>query len=271
MEAMSSERVLLQEMKWPEIRDLVPLKPIVIIPTGSIEQHGPHLPLEVDSRIAKELAYASAQTLHKELPVVVAPGLDIGFSSEHLSFPGTLSLDAETFMRVASQVVVNLIGHGFERFLFLNGHGGNEEALRLVARTLREKHEVLIAATSYWQLAREEIKALRQSPGSGINHGGEEETALMLHLRPQLVDMSLATAGTMRWCSSYLAGSYDQEAQVAYGRKRTDIAPLGHGGDPSVATAEEGKKMFEAIVQAIVQFVREFHTWRIEEMGRPRS
>jgi creatinine amidohydrolase len=268
---MSSEGVLLQEMKWPDVRELISKKPIVIIPTGSIEQHGPHLPLEVDSRIAKELAFASAQILRKEIPVAVAPGLDIGFSGEHLSFPGTLSLDAETFMHVASQVVVTLIGHGFEKFLFLNGHGGNEEALRLVVRTLREKHEVLIAATSYWQLAREEIKALRQSPGSGINHGGEEETALMLHLRPQLVDMTAASAGTLRWCSSYLAGSYDQEAQVAYGRKRADIAPLGHGGDPTVATAEEGKRMFEAIVEAIVRFVREFHTWRLGQMGVPRS
>jgi len=177
---MSAEKVLLQEMKWPEVKELICAKPTVIIPTGSIEQHGPHLPLEVDSRIAKELAFASAQILRPEIPVVVAPGLDIGFSGEHLSFAGTLSLEAETFMRVASQVVLNLIGHGFEKFLFLNGHGGNEEALRLVARTLREKHEVLIAATSYWQLGREAIKALRQSPGSGINHGGEEETALML-------------------------------------------------------------------------------------------
>jgi creatinine amidohydrolase len=143
--------------------------------------------------------------------------------------------------------------------------------LRLVARTLREKHEVLIGATSYWQLAREEIKGLRQSPGGGINHGGEEETALMLHLHPQLVDMSAATASSMAWRSSYLAGTYDQEPQVAYGRKRADIAPLGHGGDPTVATAEEGKKMFEAIVQAIVQFVREFYTWRLDEMGRARG
>jgi creatinine amidohydrolase len=266
-----SERVLLQEMKWPEIRELIPSKPIVIIPTGSIEQHGPHLPLEVDSRIAKELAFASAQNLRKELPVVVAPGLNIGFSGEHLAFPGTLSLKAETFMHVASQILINLIGHGFERFLFLNGHGGNEEALRLVARTMREKHEVLIVATSYWQLAREEIKTLRQSRGGGINHGGEEETALMLHLCPQLVDMSAASAGTLRWCSSYLEGSYDQEPQVTYGRKRADIAPLGHGGDPTVATAEQGKKMFEAIVQAIVRFVREFHGWQLDKMGQARG
>jgi len=268
---MSSERIFLQEMKWPEIRELIPSKPIVIIPTGSVEQHGPHLPLEVDSRIARELAFASAQILRKELSIVVAPGLEIGFSGEHLDFPGTLSLDAETFMHVASQILINLIGHGFEKFLFLNGHGGNEEALRLVARSMREKHEVLIAATSYWQLAREQIKALRRSPGGGINHGGEEETALMLHLRPQLVDMNAATAGTMRWCSSYLVGSYDQEPQVAYGRKRADIAPLGHGGDPTMATADQGKKMFEAIVEAIVRFTREFQTWRLGEMGKPRS
>ncbi|HVZ15910.1 MAG TPA: creatininase family protein [Terriglobales bacterium] len=267
---MHSKTVLLQEMSWPDVRELAAAKPIVIIPTGSIEQHGPHLPLEVDSCIAKALAEASAVRLCEKLPVAVTPVLDLGFSGEHMSFPGTLSLSAKTFMRIVHEVLLDLIRHGFDRFFLLNGHGGNEEALRLVARTLREEHEVIIATASYWQLAREEIQAVRQSPGGGMNHGGEEETSLMLFLRPELVRMEVAQANPLRWRSAYLSGGYERDAAVAYGRKRADIAPLGHNGDPTLATREKGKLLFEGIVEAIVRFGRDFYTWRLDAMSQER-
>ena len=134
---MSSETILLEELSWPEVRTLVARKPIVIIPTGSIEQHGPHLPLEVDSCIAKELARAAATRIVMKVPVVVSPVLSVGFSAEHMTFAGTLSLNPSTLMIVAKEIVLSLIHPGFERFVFLNGHAGNEEALKLVARMLR--------------------------------------------------------------------------------------------------------------------------------------
>ena len=98
-----------------------------------------------------------------------------------------------------------------------------------------------------------------------MNHGGEEETSLMLFLRPHLVNMRAAEANPLRWRSSYLSGSYVLEPPVAYGRLRSDIAPLGHNGDPTRASAERGKHMFEGIVEAIVRFLTEFHTWRLAD------
>jgi creatinine amidohydrolase len=201
------------------------------------------------------------------LPIVVSPILSVGFSGEHMDFAGTLSLSPNTLMLTAKEMVLSLIHHGFERFLFLNGHSGNEEALRLTARMLRQEHNVLIAATSYWQLAREEIKAIRESPGGGMNHAGEEETSLMLFLRPDLVNMDLAEPNPLHWRTSYLSGSYVQEAPVTYGRRRVDIAPLGHNGDPTRASAEKGKRLFEAIVAAVATFLADFDTWRLDGMA----
>jgi creatinine amidohydrolase len=263
---MLSEKVLLQELSWPEVRDLQAAKPVIIIPTGAIEQHGPHLPLEVDSRIAEKLAEAAARKVRPNFPILVTPVVSVGASGEHMSFPGTLSLSTDAFMVVARQILGCLIQHGFDHFFFLNGHGGNEEALKLVARTVREEHEVIITASSYWQLAREEIRSVRESPGGGMNHGGEEETSLMLFLRPDLVNMAVAEANPLRWRSSYLAGNYAQDPPVAFGRKRSDIAPMGHNGDPTLASSEKGRRLFDAIVEAVAHFVKEFHKWRLDQM-----
>lgn len=263
---MSGERVLLQELSWPQVRELQRADPIVIIPAGSIEQHGPHLPLEVDSRIAKKLAEAVARKLQGEIAVIVTPVINPGFSGEHMTFPGTLSLTPDTFMLVAREILLSLFEHKFNRFLFLNAHGGNEEALKLVAHTVRQQKDVLVAVSSYWQLAREEIQALRKSPGSGINHGGEEETSLMLFLQPDLVNMEVAKPNPLRWRSPYLSGTSTHDAAVVVGRRRSDIAPAGHNGDPTMASAEKGKLLFEAIVEAIAHFVRDFREWRLDHL-----
>ena len=99
-----------------------------------------------------------------------------------------------------------------------------------------------------------------------MNHGGEEETSLMLFLRPDLVNMAVAEASPLRWRSSYLAGNYAQDPPVTFGRKRSDIAPMGHNGDPTLASSEKGRRLFEAIVEAVAHFVNEFHKWRLDQM-----
>jgi creatinine amidohydrolase/Fe(II)-dependent formamide hydrolase-like protein len=97
-------------------------------------------------------------------------------------------------------------------------------------------------------------------------HGGEEETSLMLFLRPHLVNMEAVEPNPLRWRSSYLAGSYVQDPPVVVGRKRSDTTPLGHNVDPTLASAERGKLLFEAVVDAVVRFVKNFRTWHLDQM-----
>lgn len=266
---MAESQVLLEEMSWPAIRMVAEKKPCIIIPTGSIEQHGPHLPLLVDALIAQKIAQAAAIRACGQIPVLVAPTMALGLSEEHLDFAGTLSLKPITFMNSATEEVFSLIHHGFDRFLFLNSHGGNLDALKLVARILRQEHGVLVAVTSYWQIAHAKIHSIRQTPGGGVNHGGEEETSIMLYLRPDLVDMSAASSNPLRWRSSYLSGGYLKEPQVNYGRLRRDIAPLGHNGDPTLASADKGRQLFDGIADAVARFLEDFYSWRLDEMVAP--
>ncbi len=268
---MSANEVLLERLSWPKVRNVAGGECSIVIPVGSIEQHGPHLPLLVDSAIARSVAEAAARKVCDRISVIVSPTLAYGLSEEHMGFPGTLSLCIKTFMDMAEEVVVSLKQHGFERFIFLNAHAGNIEALKLVARSLRKHHQCLVAVSSYWEVAFEGLLPLRGGRGGGPSHGGEEETSLMLYLHPDLVDMSSATANPIRWRSPYLSGDKVGGPQVAYGRLRTDIAPQGHNGDPTLASEANGELLFGAIVDGVARFLLDFHTWRLDEMTIPQS
>lgn len=262
---MNGRQFVLEEMKWMQVREAASRRPIVIIPTGSIEQHGPHLPLQVDSLIASELARATAASVQEHLSVLVAPTLSFGCSEEHMDFAGTLSLSPQTFITVAVETIVSLMQHGFDRFFFLDAHAGNMDALRLIVRILRSEKKVLAAAGAYWDIAREAMLSL---PGGtvAINHGGEVETSLMLHLRSDLVDMAAAAPNPLRWRTKYLAGGKGVGPSVSYGRMRRDIAPLGANGDPTLASAEKGRMLFDVIVQALGCFLADFQTWELTRM-----
>jgi creatinine amidohydrolase len=263
---MSGHEILLERLSWPEVRNVASGESSVVIPVGSIEQHGPHLPLLVDAAIARLVSEAAARKVCDQISVIVAPTLVYGLSEEHMGFPGTVTVCIKTFMDMAKEVVVSLTQHGFERFLFLNAHAGNIEALKLVARSVRKRHKCLVAVSSYWEIAYEGLLPLRRGRGGGPSHGGEEETSLMLYLQPDLVDMSTATPNPIRWRSPYLSGDNVRDPQVAYGRLRTDIAPQGHNGDPTLASSANGELLFGAIVDGVARFLLDFHTWRLDEM-----
>jgi len=190
----------------------------------------------------------------------MTPTLAIGFSREHMDFPGTLSLSAETYTKAMMEIVLCLVQHGFRRLVILNGHAGNTEPLKLVVRRVRENHDVLIALANYWALARDALIAAAENPKLRVSHGGEIETALMLYLHPERVRLDYIRPSELMPENPYLAGSLLQEPQVWYGFQRTDLTSTGHTGDPTQATAELGQRFFAAIVDATVAFLRFLHT-----------
>jgi creatinine amidohydrolase len=269
---MSALQVRLHHLTWPEVREAVEQGAVVVIPTGSIEQHGPHLPLVVDALLSESIAEAAVEAAAGRVKALVAPAIHLGYSGEHLDFPGTLSLRPKTLMAVYADVIDSLAQAGFRRMFFLNGHAGNESVLRLALQEARQARRDLLATTSsYWRLAAEPLAALQKDAGAGIAHGGDIETSLAVFLAPDLVKMEQAVPNRPAWGSSYLKGGLACSPAVVYGRLRLDLTRLGHTGDPTLASTGLGERMFRAIVEAVTEFLVDFAQWPLPPgAGTPR-
>jgi len=244
-------RLLLAEMTREQIREVAPTT-IAILPTASTEQHGPHLPICTDATICEAVCRQAAEGASAEVSVTVAPALVYGISDHHRPYPGVLSLPSVTFIQVVSDVAAGLIASGFRKLLIVNGHGGNEEAVRIVARDLANSHPVAVAATDYYIFASASLavaEALSVGPVPG--HAGHFETSLMLALRPDLV-AGRPEAGAGRYVPSPRPG-----VTLARAGARIGDGP-GHTDDASRASADLGRRLLDAIAGELAAFLREF-------------
>jgi creatinine amidohydrolase len=237
----------LPELSWTQVKDYLERGgDLAVIPLGSTENHGPHAPLGTDSIIAEELC----RRLAARLDALVAPVVPLGFCPQHLPFPGSISLSNETISRVLLETAVCLEGQGFRRFVFISGHGGNKTALDLAAGNLKQARpgvqvlhaHVLAVQTS--RHIRDKVETAYGKPLSQIweAHGGEQETAAVMAVRPELV--RLAQAEPEPDVTAYLAKGRDTEVfRIDYDLKRH--APRGNWGDPRSATAEQGRLFYD--------------------------
>lgn len=254
-------------MRWEElttrrIDDLDRDRTVVILPLGSVEQHGNHLPLGTDSILAHDVALATAKLAGD---AVVLPPPWYGFSAHHMRFPGSITLRVETLMALVEDIVGSVIAHGFGRILVVNGHGGNSGAIDVLASTLGHMHygTARIAALTYFQLAREAIADLRLSETGGMGHAGEFETALLQHLRPELVDVKTAATCYPDPGSSYLSTDLLGASAIRTYLDFSDLSPSGTLGDPNLASPELGAKYFLAVVRQLALFLADFRQWQI--------
>jgi creatinine amidohydrolase len=247
----SGKKVLWQELLRHELLTALEQQPVIIVPVGSVEQHGPHCPQDVDISIPYHLAIETAGTID-DFPVIVAPPVTYGFTHYNMGEVGTISLALETFIAVLCDVSRSIWANGFHRIIMLNGHGGNEQPTWAAAVKLAEE-DVWPVALTYWNMASDELLAWSESDAGSIGHGGEWETSLQLHLRPQLVDMSLAVKDDWRLKFGPEVGRY-----AHFPERRREMA---HGvmGDPFVASAEKGERLFRVLVDRLVALCREYH------------
>ena len=173
-------KVFLPDMTFAEVEDILDQVEVAVIPTGSNEGHGPHLPLKVDAATSTHVACGAAERLHPK--VLVTPTLAVGHSPQHLEFPGSMTLRVETQIRVLTDYCQSLMGYGIHRFALVNGHGNNVAVNAQAARRITEELGVKVASFAYWEVIdREAIKAIndgRHYPG----HADEFETSMMLHI-----------------------------------------------------------------------------------------
>jgi creatinine amidohydrolase len=251
-----------EELTSPEIDALDRDRNVVILPIGSVEQHGNHMPLGTDTILAQSVSLAAATGRDD---VIVLPPPWYGFSAHHMRFPGSVTLRAETLMAVAEDVVASVVKHGFRRILIVNGHGGNGGVIDVLASTLGHKHygHARIATLTYFALARDEITALRRSHPGGMGHACEFETSMVQHIRPDLVKIDRAETTYPNPGSSYLTTDLLGAQAVRVYHDFGDLSTSGTLGDPSLASPAAGEKFFAATVGALSAFIADFRGWPI--------
>jgi creatinine amidohydrolase len=216
---------------------------IAVLPMAAVEQHGPHLPVSVDSMLVDGVIAASLAHIAPDLDVLFLPTQQVGKSNEHLRFAGTLTLSADTLMRVWLELGACVARAGIRKLVLLNSHGGQITLMEMVARELRVQHGLLTVSSNWFTLPlapQTEALFTPQEHRFGI-HAGDMETSMMLALRPDTVDMALAQdfSNTMeqRARDYPLLGS--GAAKVAW--QMQDLNPLGAAGNATLATAAKGQ------------------------------
>jgi len=246
----------LAELRAPEVTALISERSIIVQPLGAVEQHGPHLPFDTDLVVASEVAEAAVAEVGDVLDCRLLPPLAYTKSNEHAWSSGTIWLSATTLLAVLDDIGRSVATLPARKLVFLNGHGGNSALLGVANRELRLKYGLLTF------LAHPGVPVDQGGAGSanadelgmGI-HGGTDETSLMLHLRPERVDMSLATRNVPEWMAANRQVRFG--GRVSFGWLSNDFGPDGHIGDPTAATAERGKELFEGSVRAFGEALAE--------------
>jgi creatinine amidohydrolase len=253
-----SHPVRLGEMTTVEAAEAVTSSPLVIIPAGAFEQHGPGMPLATDQIRAEGVVDRVAVALGGR--AVIGPPLPVGVSPHHLGFSGTVSLTSTTFAALVREYADNLHRHGWRKVLVVTGHGGNNATLTAVAQDLLTTHpDLQFAWTPVTALAADVIAGMRVGEVHG--HSGEAETAQMLFMAPHLVhEDRLAAGARSRADLGPLAGLALRGSHPTLTVRYDQLSENGVLGDPRRATSEDGEAIVDAVVRRIVAFVEEWLT-----------
>jgi creatinine amidohydrolase len=246
-----------QEMTSADFTTLDPDRTVAILPVGAIEQHGPHLPVVVDACINELLLARALDAAPPELPITALPLQAVGKSNEHLAYPGTLTLTAETLTRVCTELGESVERAGVRKLVLLNSHGGQPQIMDIVARDLRVRRGMFVVNAAWQAVTSASDLFSADELRFGI-HGGEVETSLMLHLRPDLVDMS--RAGNFVGLMHTMGEEYrwlTPEGRVGFGWQSQDLHPSGASGNASAATAEKGRILAERAVTNMIDLLAE--------------
>lgn len=259
------------ELTTLDFANLDASRAIAVLPLAATEQHGPHLPLSVDTDIVNGVVKASLPHLHAAqvsndapLPVFFLPTQSVGLSPEHAAFPGTLTLKPETLIRLWTDIAESVKAAGVNKLVLFNAHGGHVGAMDVVARDLRARLGMLVYSVNWYQLP------LLNDKGEDLNdlfsahehrfgvHAGDVETSVMLALQPQSVRMALAqnfqSTSEQRAANFTILGN-GRSAKLAW--QMQDYNPAGAAGNAAAATAEKGQALLDAAGRSLAQLLSE--------------
>ena len=255
-----------QDMTTEEFAALDAGRVIALLPVAAIEQHGPHLAVAVDAAIVDGIVDRALELMPAELPVTVLPTQSIGKSNEHISFPGTLTLGAETLTRLWTEIGDSVARAGVRKLVFFNSHGGQPQVMEIVARELRVRHAMLAVSSSWYAFGLPEGLFPPDEIRHGI-HGGAIETSMMLHLRPDLVHRDkLADFPSLgqRMAKDYkLLGP---TGTAKFGWQTQDLNPAGAAGNAADADAPRGAKVVDFAARKLVELLEEVHRFPLSQL-----
>ena len=260
-------RRLWAEMTTEEFRAGDTARWIAVLPIAAVEQHGPHLPVAVDTAISEGNVAAVIERLPPHLPATFLPTVWMGKSDEHLSFPGTITLSAETQIRMLTEIGDSIARAGIKKLVIANAHGGNVAAMDIVARSLRVRHGMLAVQLSWHRLGAPDGLFDPDEVRHGI-HGGEVETSQMLHLRPDLVQMDKA--------ANFVSAAVQMEAAyrhlratgpVGFGWMSEDLSAAGAIGNAAAASADKGARATAFTADAFVALLEDIDRFPIDKLG----
>ncbi len=254
------------DLTTKEFAELDMSRVVAVLPVGTVEQHGPHLPVRVDSAINAGIVAEAVRRMTPDFPALVLPMTPYGKSDEHIRFPGTLTTSYETLARLWIDIGESVNRAGCKKMIIFNSHGGQPQVVDIVARELRIRHSMFVVGTTWWKITKHDDLYSRKEIVHGI-HGGEVETSVMLHLHGDLVDMKLAEDFEPTSLEIDKAGGImTSEGAVRYGWEAQDLHLSGASGDAASADADRGKIVVERAAEALLTLCREVADWPMERV-----
>jgi creatinine amidohydrolase len=254
------------EMTWRDIAGAATERWIAVLPLAAIEQHGPHLPLGVDSFIAEAYLGRARELLPDDLPVTFLPVQRVGISTEHLAYAGTLTFSAQTAIAAWTELGESLARAGLRKLVLVTSHGGNVAAMELVARDLRARLRMLAVTVGWQRFGYPDGVFSGEEKKHGI-HAGDIETSLMLAAKPDTVHIAeaaratpetIAMAAEFKWLGAYRPAGFAWMTQ--------DLNPTGAVGDATLAQADKGEAALAQGAKAFVELLREIDRFDLSRL-----
>jgi creatinine amidohydrolase len=253
----------LEFCKWPQLAELSDR--IFVQPLGSLEQHGPHLPVFTDSLIISHITDRLEQLRSEQ--IVMLPVQWLGHSPHHRRF-GCISLDFDPYVQMIRGLCASMVELGARKILLLNGHGGNDTPCKAAQRELKSDYEqfenLYIVYAAYWNLAAEEFTNIRSSPIGGMGHACEMETSILLAKEPALVDTSKAKRGGPSSEMGYRVIDMLKPSPFSLISEFDEISENGVIGMPEFATADKGERFLEAAARSAASLIDEMANWHFQ-------